>query len=102
MEKRRAEVARYMKLSKAEQRKYREQNPDNQGPIYGAEPKLIGESKIPFLPTIFLPVAPFGDPKMDGGERWDLKAAYTDEGYEDPDADVMGKLARFFGGGKKQ
>jgi hypothetical protein len=39
---------------------------------------------------------------MDGGERWDLKAKYTDEGYEDPDADVMGKLARFFKGEDKK
>jgi hypothetical protein len=29
-------------------------------------------------------------PKYDNGERWDLKAKYTDEGYEDADADVMG------------
>jgi hypothetical protein len=31
-------------------------------------------------------------PKYDNGERWDLKAKYTDEGYEDADADVMGKF----------
>ncbi len=97
--KRRREVANYMKLSKEEQRKFRESKPDNQGPIYEEEPKWFGSS---ILPTIILPVAPFGDPKMDNGERWDLKAKYTDEGYEDEEADVMGKLARFFGGGKKE
>ena len=43
-----------------------------------------------------------GLPQYDGGERFDLKAKYTDSGYEDEDADVMGKIARFFGGGKKQ
>ena len=60
-----------MKLSKDEQRKYREANPDNAGPIYQEEPKWFGSS---ILPTIIIPQAPFGDPKMDGGERWDLKA----------------------------
>jgi hypothetical protein len=46
-----------MKLSKDEQRKYREANPDNAGPIYEPEPKWFGSS---ILPTIILPVAPFG------------------------------------------
>jgi hypothetical protein len=94
VEKRRKEVAQYMKMSKEEQRKVRAARPDNQGPTYEEEPKWFGSS---ILPTIILPVAPFGDPKMDGGERWDLKAKYTDEGYEDEESDVMGKLARFFG-----
>ena len=35
-------------------------------------------------------------PKYDNGERWDLKAKYTDEGYEDADADVMGKFMALF------
>ena len=34
--------------------------------------------------------------KYDNGERWDLKAKYTDEGYEDADADVMGKFMALF------
>ena len=46
-----------MKMSKDEQRKYREANPDNAGPIYEPEPKWFGSS---ILPTIILPVAPFG------------------------------------------
>lgn len=37
----------------------------------------------------------------DNGERWDLKAKYTDEGYVDEDSDVLAKVRNFFGGGKK-
>ena len=47
-------------------------------------------------PTVIIPQAPFGMPKYDNGERWDLKAKYTDEGYEDADADVMGKFMALF------
>lgn len=90
---RRAEVSKYMKMSKDEQRKYRERNPDNAGTVYEDEKKEGAFSRGLFI----LPIAPFGDPKMDGGERWDLKAKYTDEGWEDEEADVMGKIARFFG-----
>ena len=36
------------------------------------------------------------------GERFDLRLPYVDQGYEDPDADVMGKLMSFFGGGGKK
>ena len=72
-EARRAEVSRYMKLSKDEQRKYRERNPDNSGSVYEDEKKEGAFSRGLFI----LPIAPFGDPKMDGGERWDLKAKYT-------------------------
>jgi hypothetical protein len=79
------------------------------------------------LLAVILPTAPFGLPKYDNGERWDLKAKcagpqpephlaharsnawwlmraprlrcrYTDEGYEDPDADVMGKFMALFRG----
>ena len=42
------------------------------------------------LRAVIIPQAPFNIPKYDNGERWDLKAKYTDEGYEDADADVMG------------
>ena len=50
---------------------------------------------LPCLQVI-IPQAPFGMPKYDNGERWDLKAKYTDEGYEDADADVMGKFMQLF------
>ena len=52
------------------------------------------------LGGIIIPLAPFEIPEYDYGERFDLRAKYTDEGYEDPDADVMGKIGRFFRGGK--
>ena len=39
--------------------------------------------------------------EYDNGERFDLRLPYVDQGYEDPDADVMGKLMGMFGGKKK-
>ena len=51
--------------------------------------KKRGEEKSNSIP---IPMASFGMPEFDGGERFDLKGPYCDEGYEDPDADVMGKL----------
>eukprot|EP00629_Pelagomonadales_sp_RCC1024_P012727 CAMPEP_0119262760 /NCGR_PEP_ID=MMETSP1329-20130426/2387_1 /TAXON_ID=114041 /ORGANISM="Genus nov. species nov., Strain RCC1024" /LENGTH=189 /DNA_ID=CAMNT_0007262435 /DNA_START=162 /DNA_END=729 /DNA_ORIENTATION=- len=38
--------------------------------------------------------------EYDNGERFDLRLPYVDQGYEDPDADVMGKLMGMFGGKK--
>lgn len=43
--------------------------------------------------NIILPVNPINIPKYDNGERFDLRLPYAERGYEDPDADVMGKLA---------
>ena len=40
--------------------------------------------------------------KYDNGGRFDLRLPYADQGYVDDDADVMGKLTSFFGGGKKK
>ncbi len=34
--------------------------------------------------------------EYDNGERFDLRLPYVDQGYEDPDADVMGKLMDMF------
>eukprot|EP00741_Cyanophora_paradoxa_P008601 tig00001343_g8326.t1 len=48
-----------------------------------------------------IPMASFGIPKYDNGERFDLRLPYVDQGYEDKDADVMGKIAGLFGFGKK-
>merc|ERR1739848_102542 len=45
--------------------------------------------------SIPIPLNPIGMPEYDGGERFDLKAPYCDEGYVDEDADIMKKL---FGG----
>ena len=40
--------------------------------------------------------------KYDNGGRFDLRLPYADQGYVDEDADVMGKIAGFFGGNKKK
>ena len=40
--------------------------------------------------------------QYDNGERFDLRLPYADQGYVDEDADFMGKLMGFFGGGGKQ
>ena len=34
--------------------------------------------------------------EYDNGERFDLRLPYVDQGYEDPDADVMGKFMELF------
>ena len=82
---RRNKVSRLMKgLDKPEKKEPRKQ-------VYD-EPK----NSIP------IPLNPIGMPKYDGGERFDLAAPYCDEGYVDEDADVMKKIAGFFGGKKKK
>eukprot|EP00963_Diacronema_lutheri_P010509 scaffold1060_cov385-Pavlova_lutheri.AAC.27 len=50
----------------------------------------------PPLGSIIIPIAPFGMPEFDGGERFDLKGPYCDEGWVDEDADVGKKIANFF------
>uniref|UniRef100_A0A7S1WYS6 Uncharacterized protein n=1 Tax=Tetraselmis chuii TaxID=63592 RepID=A0A7S1WYS6_9CHLO len=55
----------------------------------------------PPLGSIIIPLAPFGMPEYDLGERFDLKGPYVDNGWVDEEADVMGKLGNMFGGGKK-
>lgn len=67
---------------------------------YG-DPKKIG--------GIPMPMASFGvggefgvGGKYDNGGRFDLRLPYADQGYVDEDADVMGKIAGFFGGNKKK
>lgn len=49
---------------------------------------------------IIIPLAPFGMPEYDGGERFDLRAKYADQGWVDEDADFFKQIGRFFGGGK--
>lgn len=45
-------------------------------------------------------------PEYDGGERFDLRLPYVDQGWVDEDADVAGKVAkqfkRFIGLDKKE
>eukprot|EP01023_Acetabularia_acetabulum_P032949 TRINITY_DN307_c0_g1_i4.p3 TRINITY_DN307_c0_g1~~TRINITY_DN307_c0_g1_i4.p3 ORF type:complete len:194 (+),score=48.85 TRINITY_DN307_c0_g1_i4:158-739(+) len=50
--------------------------------------------------SIIIPLAPFGIPKFDNGERFDLKSPYTDEGWVDPDADPFKWFKNMWG--KKQ
>jgi hypothetical protein len=55
-------------------------------------------------PRLILPGNPIGMPKMDNGERFDLRLPYAERGYVDESADVMGKMGKVFGsmfGGKK-
>jgi len=67
---------------------------------YG-DPKKIGG--IPFPGASFGVGGEFGvGGKFDNGGRFDLRLPYADQGYEDEDADVMGKLGSFFGGKKKK
>ena len=113
VDERRKEVAKYMKLSKDEQRKFREKRSPAE-PIYEEDPPWFGTSasarrrlrehawpqltlrRCRCVLAVIIPQAPFGMPKYDNGERWDLKAKYTDEGYEDAEADVMGKFMALF------
>ena len=51
---------------------------------------------------IIIPMAPFGMPEYDGGERFDLRLPYVDNGWVDEDADFGKQIGRFFGMGKKK
>jgi hypothetical protein len=67
---------------------------------YG-DPKKIGG--IPIPGASFGVGGEFGvGGKFDNGGRFDLRLPYADQGYVDDDADVMGKISAFFGGGTKK
>ena len=67
---------------------------------YG-DPKEVGG--IPLPGASFGVGGEFGvGGKFDNGGRFDLRLPYAEQGYVDEDADVMGKIAGFFGGGKKK
>eukprot|EP00586_Coscinodiscus_wailesii_P020127 CAMPEP_0172492616 /NCGR_PEP_ID=MMETSP1066-20121228/23824_1 /TAXON_ID=671091 /ORGANISM="Coscinodiscus wailesii, Strain CCMP2513" /LENGTH=219 /DNA_ID=CAMNT_0013262347 /DNA_START=66 /DNA_END=722 /DNA_ORIENTATION=- len=67
---------------------------------YG-DPKKIGGIPLP-MPS-FGVGGEFGvGGKFDNGGRFDLRLPYADQGYVDEDADVMGKIGKMFGGGKKK
>lgn len=69
---------------------------DNQ---YG-DPKKIGG--IPLPSASFGVGGEFGvGGKYDNGGRFDLRLPYAEQGYVDDDADIMGKIGSFFGGGSK-
>ena len=76
-----------------------------EGTISDLDDQYGDAKKIGGIP---LPMASFGvggefgvGGKFDNGGRFDLRLPYADQGYVDEDADVMGKLTSFFGGGKK-
>jgi hypothetical protein len=46
---------------------------------------------------IIVPITPFGMPEYDGGERFDLRLPYVDNGWVDEDADPMKQFRRFIG-----
>lgn len=66
----------------------------------------------PFIPvhTLTLPrfapachrITPFGMPEYDGGERFDLRLPYVDNGWVDEDADPVKQFRRFIGLDKKK
>lgn len=67
---------------------------------YG-DPKKVGG--IPIPGASFGVGGEFGvGGKFDNGGRFDLRLPYADQGYVDDDADVMGKIGKFFGGGKNK
>ena len=67
---------------------------------YG-DPKKVGG--IPLPGASFGVGGEFGvGGKFDNGGRFDLRLPYAEQGYIDEDADVMGKIGSFFGGGKKK
>lgn len=51
---------------------------------------------------IIIPIAPFGMPEYDGGERFDLRLPHVDNGWVDEDAAFGKTMARIFGRQKKE
>ena len=91
---RRAKVSRFVnkKLPSAEQKAIEERN----------RKKANALSKEAVKGGIPLPMASFGMPEFDGGERFDLRGKYVDEGWVDPEDAKRGVGG--FGGlfGKKE
>ncbi|KAI8101050.1 hypothetical protein M9434_005430 [Picochlorum sp. BPE23] len=52
--------------------------------------------------AFIVPIAPFGMPEYDGGERFDLRLPYVDNGWVDEDADPVRQFKRFIGLEKKE
>ena len=95
---RRAETARMMKMSNAEKRKFREKaKPERAKGPYQDEKEGGGFLSQGFF---IIPQAPFGNPEMDGGERFDLKGKYVDEGWVDEsESSSSNFFSKLFGGG---
>jgi hypothetical protein len=87
---RRANVSRFInkKLPAAEQKKIEEKN----------RAKANALSKEAVKGGIPLPMASFGMPEFDGGERFDLRGKYVDDGWVDPEDLKKGNGGGLFGG----
>ena len=97
--KRRAKVSGFMKgtLAKEEMTAIKEKNKAKADELS----KEAFKGKKGFLS---LPTASFGMPEFDGGERFDLRAPYADEGWVDPEDDGVANpftLGGLFGGTKE-
>jgi len=97
--KRRAKVSGFMKgtLAKEEMDAIKEKNKAKANELS----KEAFKGKKGFLS---LPMASFGMPEFDGGERFDLRAPYADEGWVDPEDDGVANpftLGGLFGGTKE-
>ena len=92
---RRQKVSRYInkKLPAAEQKAIDDKN----------RKKANALSKEAIKGGIPLPMASFGMPEFDGGERFDLRGKYVDEGWVDPEDAKKTSSGGMFGGlfGKK-
>lgn len=51
---------------------------------------------------IIIPIIPVGIPEYDGGERFDLRLPYVDNGWVDEEADIGRQFRRFLGLEKKK
>lgn len=92
---RRARVTRYMK------------DPEFKKVIDEENRKKFLEKKAAEAPEpkfgIIIPLIPIGMPEYDGGERFDLRLPYVDNGWVDDEADFGKQVGRFFGNlGKKK
>ena len=97
--KRRAKVSGFMKgtLAKEEMKEIKEKNEAKANELS----KEAFKGKKGFLS---LPMASFGMPEFDGGERFDLRAPYADEGWVDPEDNGVANpftLGGLFGGTKE-
>mmetsp|Transcript_29652 Transcript_29652/g.40946 ORF Transcript_29652/g.40946 Transcript_29652/m.40946 type:complete len:183 (+) Transcript_29652:96-644(+) len=90
---RRTKVSMYMKgkLPKDEMKKIQEKN----------RKAAAALSKEAVKGGIPLPMASFGMPEFDGGERFDLKGPYVDEGWVD-EKESPGFFENIFGGKNKK
>lgn len=93
-EKRRQRVKDEIKAKEDEKQKLREALARGERPkqkakkLYSDEDNELG---------IVIPLAPFGIPKYDDGERFDLRLPYVEQGWVDEDADPFKWVKNIFG-----